>query len=766
VPRRRVDNMSMDIDGASATPLAGGRWPVLLAIVVLIAGLALTWLASRVLFDAEGERGRARLEEQASSTARQLQLAIDLSLASLHSARTYVEAGGPVEFAGFSRFVVSDAEGRNGLLALGLASRVPHRERAAFEQWLSAQRARTEHIFEETGHGVQRAVPYSPEYFPVRLLVSQQGDALQSGLDMNAVPARRDAIRSTLATGAPAALKARRADVWGIDGDLVIQAFERVNPAQDHVSDAGVGDGASVVIGIFSVGAIFRKVFDSARDDVQVAVFDLSSPAPEQRLFARNVEGDPRSAQEYVDRIPAGEPMAEKWFRFANRSWVMFMLPGPDDSLVPDPGLPLAGIVIGVLVTALLALYLFIALARGRQLSWLNRRLAGMQQDLLSEQVGAAMQRSLREQADAAARARSHFLQAASHDVRQPLHALGLYLNLLGERPQLSADRSFMARLRSAADGLQGLFDGLLDLGRLESGQLQPSPRGFDIAPLLQRLCDEGEALAQRRCLRLFRHIEPARVESDPLLLERVVRNLLVNALRYTESGWVALRCTVRNGRARVQVFDSGPGIARDARGHLFEPHVHDRHGGDGVGLGLAIVGQMCALLHHPVSVRSRAGRGSIFTVGLPLESRATARAPEAAPLPGGQAGLAGCRLWLVEDDAKVRDATLRQLRNWQADVTVAASVADARSRFATGAVPDCIVLDQQLPDGLGIDLLREWRARSGVQLPALLMTGDTAPDADHARGEAGVVVLRKPVTALKLRSALNVLLAGSASPR
>lgn len=744
-----MGNISKDIE-ADATR---ARRPLLVALCVLVAGLWLTAQASRLLLDVSAERGRAELDARASALARELSLAIDLSLESLYSVRAYIQATDEPERERFARFVVADAASHQGTLALGWAPRVAAEDRAAFERWLAAQAGRTEAIYEETGHGLKRPVADAPAYFPVHALATRDGDLLQPGLDMYAVRGRREAIGRTLRSGEPAALKVRRADTWGPDGDQVIQAFLRVDDR------AGV---AGVAFGVFSVGAVFRSVFDEAHLPLRITVFDRSAPAAEQVLYAPAGESA-RSVDEFLAGRALGEPLAERAFRFADRDWVMYLQPGVEPGWLVRLGLPLAGLVAGVVLTVLLSLYLFIALARGRRLDWLNRRLGAMQGDLLREQVDAALQRSLREQADAAASARSHFLQTASHDVRQPLHALGLYLNLLGERPSLSADRGFMARLRSAADGLQGLFDALLDLGRLESGRLQPEPRTFDPAPMLNRLADEAEAMAERRGLKLLRRIDALTVQSDPLLLERAVRNLLVNALRCTDRGWVALRCVQRAGEVRITVIDSGPGIAGASRERLFEPHLRREQEGDGsavgLGLGLVIVRQMCALLGHAVTLRSRVGRGSAFTLRLACGDTAARAAGGGAPgersAPAPVSGL----LWLIDDDALVRDAMARQLEQWGLTVRSFACASDALA--GSGGAPDGLLVDCHLPDGDGRDLVAQLRARFGPSLPALLLTGDAT-----VAGEPDLPVMRKPLSALKLRAAVQALARPSGATR
>ena len=310
-----------------------------------------------------------------------------------------------------------------------------------------------------------------------------------------------------------------------------------------------------------------------------------------------------------------------------------------------------------------------------------------------------------------------------------------------------------MAQLQHSAAALQGLFDALLDIGRLESGQLEPQPRIVALRPLLLGLVEESRVSAQRKGLRLLDRLEPVSGVTDPLLVERIVRNLLVNALRYTPSGWVALRCRARGGRIVLQVFDSGPGIPRGLRARVFEPHVQGNADRGGAGLGLAIVQELAQRLGHALRVVSRPGRGSVFSIELPDAGSDTPTADAPAPARHAPTAWTAGRVLVVEDDAEVRAATAARLRGWGAQVQEASSLAEARTALAAGATPPALVLlDMQLPDGLGTELRPLLRgAESTSPVPLIWVSADPCVAA-----EAGEIVLHKPVTALKLRSALD----------
>lgn len=615
-------------------PAAGPapRGPFWLALLVFLLGLLSSAGGSLLLYDAARQRERQGLEDEASAKVRQLELAIELALESLNAVRALFQSGLPMDAAGFERFARADAAPHRGTLALGWAPRVAAADRPGFERDLAAALGRPEaFIFETTGHGLRRPAPPREVHYPLRHLAAVDGPEAEPGLDLLSLSGRRNALEAAAASGRSAATKVRRADAWGAPGELVVQAFLPVPGPLAGDPPRGM------VLGVFSVSEIVGRVFDAAGPGLRLALFDRSAPGPEQHVLSFGPEPGPAEGPD--------PPGVIRTLAFADRQWEARLLPPPGRASYATLLWPMAGLLGGLALTTLLAAYLFAAQVRGRQVFWLSHR-------LLQEQVALEVQRRLREQALAAAQARSSFLQAASHDLRQPLHALALYLNLLGDEPGRGRDPVFMAQLQHSAAALQGLFDALLDLGRLESGQVEPEPRAVDLAPRLQGLLDESRALAQRKGLRLIGRLSPATVRTDPLLLERVVRNLLVNALRHTPSGWVALRCVARGGRLRLTVMDSGPGLPPAQRERL-QGRQAPGPGQAGAGLGLSIVRELAQRLGHPLTLRSRPGRGSAVSLSLPLVEGGAGGGADEAPA-AAPAAWSGGWVLLLDDDAEV----------------------------------------------------------------------------------------------------------------
>lgn len=393
-------------------------------------------------------------------------------------------------------------------------------------------------------------------------------------------------------------------------------------------------------------------------------------------------------------------------------------------------------------------------------------RLAGARQDL-EYQVTTVTQalRDKKEEAELATQAKSRFLAAASHDLRQPVHALGMFIARLAQLSHDAQTRQLVGNLQASVSAMQNLLDGLLDISRLEANAVQVSFEKFPLMELFERLGHDLGSLAQDRGLRL--RIRPCSVwvRSDPALLYRILLNLVGNALRYTEKGGVlvACRCPGNSVQARIEVWDSGLGIAPEHQEDVFKEFYQvdnpARQRSLGMGLGLSIVRRSCHLLTHPLELVSRLGVGTRFCVGVPrvvpgtipaLAALDTSRAPEV---------LQGTVL-VVEDDDMVRQALVGLLQSWGVTVAEASDLKSAQSLIEQGVLPSLIISDYRLNDKLnGILVVAQLRRQLGGTVPACLVSGDIDPALIQAAQEAQLTLLHKPVRPAKLRSFLRYLL-------
>ncbi len=364
---------------------------------------------------------------------------------------------------------------------------------------------------------------------------------------------------------------------------------------------------------------------------------------------------------------------------------------------------------------------------------------------------------------DAANEAKSRFLATASHDLRQPLVSISLLWNLLrdGARGSDARTDDLLGQMGRALHSMEALLRGLLDFSRLESQDRAADLRPVDLAALCESVLAAAQPQAAFRGLRLRARLPhgPLVVQSDAVLLEQMLRNLVDNALRYTERGGVLLAARRRGGRIELGVHDTGRGIAEADRERIFEPFLQldnpARSSRQGWGLGLAIVRRGAMLLGHEVQLRSVAGRGSTFRLLLAPAQRSVPQAPASAPVPLALDLLAGRLVWLVEDEDGVREALALQFVHWGARVRSFASAAALRDWLDDAQDwPDLLVCDARLPDGHGLDLVALVRHDAPVAVAALLVTGDTGPDQLARQQRAGVRVLHKPFGADALRKA------------
>ncbi|WP_183085214.1 ATP-binding response regulator [Trinickia fusca] len=374
----------------------------------------------------------------------------------------------------------------------------------------------------------------------------------------------------------------------------------------------------------------------------------------------------------------------------------------------------------------------------------------------------------LREQRDLAYQAnlaKSRFLASASHDLRQPMHALSLFVGALRARKMDDQARKMVDHIDDSIQSMNGLFTSLLDISRLDAGIVQPQLETFPIDLLLARLLHEFAPEAAEKGLVLRLHRCSLSVTCDPILLERVLRNLVANAVRYTSRGRIVIGCR-RGERLRIEVWDMGPGIADEHREVIFQEFYQienpERDRNKGLGLGLAIVKRLAALLDAPLTLRSHPGKGSCFSVSVTRAQNAiTVRTLDVEPRPGT---LAPRLVLVVDDEIAIQTAMTTLLQSWGLSVIAAGSGAEMLERTADCTVrPSLIICDYRLRDEEhGTDVIERLQAEYNEDIPGVLITGDTAPDRLREAQESGFLLLHKPVSDAKLRAAIDRVFAAS----
>lgn len=364
-----------------------------------------------------------------------------------------------------------------------------------------------------------------------------------------------------------------------------------------------------------------------------------------------------------------------------------------------------------------------------------------------------------RAQAEAASTDKSRFMAAASHDLRQPIHALGLFLEALGVTPLTDRQRGIFENAVAAWEASRSMLGTLLDYSRLDAGVVHFEPRNFSLQVVLAELSREYAPQAENKNL-VFRLRDTCLAAcSDPALVSLIVRNLMANAVRYTEHGGILVGVRKRGPSLVVEVWDTGIGIHADNHQRIFKEFLQldnlERDHTKGLGLGLAIVQGLCRVIGARVSVSSVVGCGSVFRLELPLAVGAVvdAQGLDRRQLPRVQ----GLRVLVVDDEQAVRDSMQQLLTIWGCECTVAANLHDTLTR-AFDRPPQVVVTDYRLQNGVtGKDVIQALRQRWGPALHCVIVTGDTAPDRLRDAVDTGAVLLHKPLTANQLLHALVV---------
>ena len=396
---------------------------------------------------------------------------------------------------------------------------------------------------------------------------------------------------------------------------------------------------------------------------------------------------------------------------------------------------------------------------RTAELTELNFQL---KQEIEERRQVEAELRIAKAEAERANMSKTKFIAAASHDLLQPLNAARVFAAALSETRMAERKRNLVTNVNVALNSVDELLSALLDISKLDSGAQTPEISDFELDGLLKSLAAEYLPQAKTRALEMRWVPSHAVVRTDPLMVGRILRNFLSNAMRYTPAGRVLLGCRRRPEGIEVQVWDSGIGIPEAKQREVFEEFrrlARDSHGKDrGMGLGLAIVDRIARRLGHPIGIRSALGKGSMFSVTLPYGVHHQARPHEQGlPLPAPLHRVIGAQVLVVENDQSALDAMQELLRSWQCKVVAAESLNGAISRLGSlTRPPDVVIADYHLNyDVTGLDVLAAIQPLFDRPLPGIIVTADRSDEVHNAIREAGYHLLNKPLKPARLRSLL-----------
>ncbi|HKK15592.1 MAG TPA: CHASE domain-containing protein, partial [Gammaproteobacteria bacterium] len=573
---------------------ASNSFNTLLFSVILLTGIAISITGSKLLFDYSHEQGQLWIERHVESRAEELQLRIEATLRLLSATAALFHANPSASRDEFRRFVVANLDQHTDTIAIAWVPRISDDQRQQFESDLVSLGGRWKKIIDPNSHGLRAPALRQAEYFPIKFLVSTVDNELSPGINLGALYKTRKRLQLASQSAELLTTQAIRL-TRGKPGLITFQAFLPVyRDGSANATGAGRSDELTgFIMGQFDIRALVEESF-GREELLSLVLFDVDARPADQLLFQSNMAGDAAlTLHEMSDLAKIEQPYWTRYFDVGNRKWLAAFV---GTTGLPQQNLnwlPYIGLFAGLLITSLLALYLFIAQSRTRQV-----------QDLKTE-----------------SQAKTHFIQAISHDLRQPLHSISLNLSRFDQSLDEPSRMQLVEKLKQAVTGLNNMFDSLLDITRLEAGVITPVVREFAIDNVLTELGDEFDLVASQKGIELNQRSQPLMVKTDPVLLERVLRNLLNNAVKYTGSGKILLACRKQGDVARVVIMDTGPGIDPGQITVITEPYQRGAEvsAAEGLGLGLAIVKQTTDLLHLPFRIHSTPGRGSCFTLDIPL---------------------------------------------------------------------------------------------------------------------------------------------------
>ena len=394
----------------------------------------------------------------------------------------------------------------------------------------------------------------------------------------------------------------------------------------------------------------------------------------------------------------------------------------------------------------------------------MSESLRSYQQDMEARVISVTAELEYKKkEAEQASLAKSRFLAAASHDLRQPMHAIGLYVESLKTQMHGRAAEDVLNKIERSINSTVELFNAILDVTKLDAGVVQPHLAPVRIRKFLLHLADEFAAEAEIKGLSLRVRAPDVWIESDGILLERIIRNLLSNAILHTTRGGVLLSARPCQGLLRLQIWDTGSGIAPEHQPRIFEEFyqvvTQDAQTHQGLGLGLAIVRRLARLLGYPLQLHSRLGQGTVFSLNVPILENGPADSNESGENCNGM--LKGCAL-VVDDDPAILNALGHLLRQWGMEVHLMNNVQQVMHDLH--AAPDVVLADYQLLNGEnGLMAAQAVHQRWGAAIPVVLITGDTRMETIQALRQSGFPVFHKPVRPSQLLALLTRLLQGRA---
>ena len=365
-------------------------------------------------------------------------------------------------------------------------------------------------------------------------------------------------------------------------------------------------------------------------------------------------------------------------------------------------------------------------------------------------------------QAERANIAKSKFLAAASHDLRQPLYSLGLFTSVLDESAKDPKTRNIVEQINMSVEALKSLFNSLLDISKLDAGAVEVNKVKFSVQPLFDRLANAFDMQAEQKGLRIHWPSCAYTAKSEEDLLEQILRNYVENAIRYTKSGYITVSCEVSDNTMRITVSDTGIGIAEEELDSIYDEFHQigntQRDRSKGLGLGLAIVYRTAKLLGHQIDVESKLGVGSRFSIIIDTAGTEANLLQAESEVPLGDLPDTSLLVAVVDDEESIREGMLQLLQSWKYEVVLGESGESLIAKLSKmKRTPDALISDFRLANqATGMDVMSLLKQNFERPIPTLIVTGDTDKENLKILKENKLQVLHKPVPAAKLRAFLR----------
>ena len=672
------------------------------AVVVMLCGLSFSLLGFLELQKITQQRLFLETEKNVRSHIEQIQTNIDISLDSLGNVADLYQAKGDISTAQLERIFDTETHYHAGTRGLAWVPKVTEQALAVFEEHVRAEGISDYHVYEVTGHGMPKPVNEHTVYFPVRAVYPPLGTDLRYGLNLAAVATRQHVMSKASNTHKTAITD--RVSIFYQQQHLY--GFQAFHPLFDQEQNL-----LGYVVGLYDFKGLFGDVFDN--DDVGLALYDGSTNS-QQLLYNKN------TTLSSVTQLRKSKDLHWTFpLQVADKQWLISVFPDVSSHRASESLIPYVGLIAGTLITSLLSVYLFLALLRTQQLTEMSSHLAGTHQQL-------DRQKQLKQLADEANEAKSNLLRAASHDLRQPLHTIGLLTELLAQSQSSEQQKILSGKIHSAVDNMNTMFGALLDLSQLDAGKLTIQTDVFPVSKLLDKLFVEFEVVAEDKGLEFHYIYSSAVIKTDANLLERMLRNLLSNAIRYTAKGRVIIGCRRHIQFIRICVLDSGIGIKPQAKQHIYQAFYREEEArkmvDKGLGLGLSIVSKTAQSLNLNFAFDSIAGKGSLFYIDVPYADNAVAM--NSSVMQPASFEPLHLTIWLIEDDADTRYGMQQLLENWDCECQSFADKATLQKYLqASPLKPDVILADYYLAGDNGIELSRLISNFYKQTIPTLMVT-------------------------------------------